>query len=457
VNESLLQTAVRRYGAERVAAMFTPEQLEDLRWQWRAWARPQQIAPDGDWLVWLVLAGRGFGKTRMGAEWVRERVRDGARRLILAGPTAGDVRDVMVEGESGILAVSPPHERPLYEPSKLRLTWPNGAVATLLSADEPERFRGKQGDTVWCDELAAWRYPEAWEQLQFTMRLGSPRYMVTTTPKPTPIIRELARDPRTVVTRGSTYDNAANLAPEFIERIRAKYEGTRLGRQEVHAEVLDDVPGALWTRAMLESTRVMVAPALGRRVVGVDPSGGGDAVGIVGAGRGVVDGHGYVLADRTVLGATPDGWAREAIKLAIDIGAHAIVAERNFGGDMVKATIERAALDMGVALEVKVVTASRGKTVRAEPISALYEQRRVHHVGVCKCPRGTVETVHIPGCLEPLEDELLRFTSTGVEGASPNRADAKVWALTDLMIPDDETASTVVATPSAPSRRSRDF
>lgn len=433
MSESILQAVVRKYGPERVSAMLHLDQLESLRWEWDAWARPEQLPPDGDWQVWLVLAGRGFGKTRMGAEWVRKRVRDGAGRLILAGPTAGDVRDVMIEGESGILAMSPPHERPLYEPSKLRLTWPNGATAALLSADEPERFRGKQGDTVWCDELAAWRYPESWEQLQFTMRLGSPRFMVTTTPKPTQIIRELARDSRTVVVRGSTYDNAANLAPEFIERIRAKYEGTRLGRQEIHAEVLDDIAGALWTRRMLDACRVDGAPALSRRIVAIDPSGGGDAIGIVGAGLGLIDGHGYVLADRTT-SSSPDGWAREAIKLCVDIGAHVIVYERNFGGDMVKAVIETAARSMGVAVETKAVTASRGKAVRAEPVAALYEQGRVHHVGRCHCPRGMIETLHLPGCLEPLEDEQLRFTSTGVEGASPNRADALVWALTELML-----------------------
>ena len=241
--------------------------------------------------MWLLLAGRGFGKTRTGAELVRARVAArSARRIALVAPTAADARDVMVEGESGILAISPPWDRPRYEPSKRRLTWPNGAVATLYSADEPERLRGPQHDAAWCDELASWRYPEAWDMLMFGLRLGTdPRVVVTTTPRPTKLIRELLADPTVVVTRGTTYENRANLAPDFLEQIVRKYEGTRLGRQELEAEILDDVPGALWSRGVIEAARADSAPHFVRVVVAIDPAAtsgeGADETGIIVAGK----------------------------------------------------------------------------------------------------------------------------------------------------------------------------
>ena len=242
---------------ENLAAALSPAEARALLYDWSFWARPEQLPPPGDWRVWLLLAGRGFGKTRTGAELIRARVAARtARRIALVAPTAADARDVMVEGESGILAISPPWDRPRYEPSKRRLTWPNGAVATLFSADEPERLRGPQHDAAWCDELGSWRYPEAWDMLMFGLRLGpDPRVVVTTTPRPTKLIRALLADPTAVVTRGSTYENRANLAPAFLDQIIRKYEGTRLGRQELDAELLDDVPGALWTRGIIEAAR----------------------------------------------------------------------------------------------------------------------------------------------------------------------------------------------------------
>jgi phage terminase large subunit-like protein len=282
--------------SEREAALseYTVDELKELEGDWLAWARPEQLPPAGDWRCWLFLAGRGAGKTRSGAEWTCAQVAAGRRRFALVAPTAADARDVLVEGESGILAVSSAvKKRPRYEPSKRRLTWPNGAIATTYSADEPERLRGPQHDAAWCDELAAWRYPEAWDMLMFGLRLGAdPRAMVTTTPRPTRLIRELLADPTVVLSRCSTYDNAAYLAPAFLAQIVKKYEGTRLGRQELDAELLDDVPGALWTRAMIEACRAPFGfhlPELTRVVVAIDPAvtTGEDAneTGIVVAGK----------------------------------------------------------------------------------------------------------------------------------------------------------------------------
>jgi phage terminase large subunit-like protein len=411
-------------------ASLTDDECENLLHDWRFFARPEQTPPSGDWLNWLILAGRGFGKTRTGAEWVREQVKAGATRVGLIGPTASDARDVMVEGESGLLAVcwsgdrthaGEPLGRPSYEPSKRRLTWSNGAVATLFSAEEPERLRGPQHAVIWADELAAWKYlRETWDMAQFGLRLGDrPRSCITTTPKPVPLVKEILKDKRTVVTRGSTFDNASNLAPTFLDAIRQKYEGTRLGRQELNAEILDDVPGALWTRLMLDETRVKQAPQLQRVVVAVDPSGtggeddSGDSVGIVVAGKGV-DGHAYILADRTCK-LSPDGWGQQAVRAYREFNADRIVAERNFGGAMVEhviRTVDRAA-------SYKEVVASRGKVARAEPVAALYEQKRVHHVG----------------SLSDLEDQMCSITGDGFIGeGSPDRADALVWAITELLV-----------------------
>ncbi|MGY4260113.1 phage terminase large subunit-like protein [Bradyrhizobium sp. USDA 4516] len=389
---------------------------------WRTKARPSQLPPDGDWNGWLVMAGRGFGKTRTGAEWVKEEVETGrARRVAMIAPTAADARDTMVEGESGLLAISSDWCRPEYEPSKRKLTWPNGAVAHTFSSEEADRLRGPQFDLAWADELAAWNDPAAaWSMLQFGLRLGDhPRWIATTTPRPLKLIKELLERRDVVVTRGSTFENAANLAGPFLDAIRARYEGTRLGRQELNAELLEDVQGALWARDLLERARFTgTVPDLKRVVVAIDPSGtagqndGGDAVGIVVAGLGV-DGFGYVLADRTIK-ASPGIWGARAVAAFHEFKADRIVAERNFGGAMVQHVIRT----VDSSVPYREVTASRGKIQRAEPIAALYEQGRVRHASN----------------FTELEDQLAAMTGEGYLGeGSPDRADALVWALTELM------------------------
>jgi phage terminase large subunit-like protein len=424
VSKSLLQRAVERVGPEGILEAIPPRLHERLRYEWPVWARPEQLPPDGDWRVWLILAGRGFGKTRTGAEWCREEVESGRRgRLALVAPTAADARDVMTEGESGVLAISPPWFKPTYEPSKRRITWPNGALATLYSADEPERLRGPQHDGAWCDEPASWRYPDAWDMLQFGLRLGDdPRAVVTGTPKPIKLIRELLAAATTKTSRGSTFDNAANLARPFLEAIKAKYEGTRLGRQELFAELLDDVEGALWTYQLIERKRVRAQPDAFRRVVvAVDPSGSAkqtaDEAGIVAAGtalcscNGKEELHAFVLED--VSGRySPNDMGRRAIKSYWNFEADRLVAEDNFGGKIIEDLVHL--IDRKVAY--RAVRASRGKLVRAEPVAALYEQGRVHHVGM----------------FAALEDEMCSYTPT--EPTSPGRMDALVWALTDLML-----------------------
>ena len=411
-----------------MANPFAAQLADALENSWPAVARPNQLPPPGDWWqIWLLLAGRGFGKTRTLAEWVCQQAASGqASRIALIAATAADVRDVLVEGQSGILAVAPAWFRPVYEASKRRLTWPNGAIATTFSAEEPERLRGPQHDAAVCDELGSWTRPETWDMLQFGLRLGvKPRCLVATTPRPTKLIRELlAREGGdVVVTRGSTYENRANLAPGFFDQVIRKYEGTRLGRQELNAEILDDVPGALWTRALLEELRWPVGksmPDLSRVVVAIDPavtSGEeADETGIIVAGRDY-DGRGYVLDDRSGRYA-PFAWAREAIMLYRKYGADRVVAEVNNGGDLVANTIRM--VDENVSF--KAVHATRGKVVRAEPIAALYEQKRIFLVG----------------SFPVLEDQQCSFTSDysdrGSAGYSPDRVDALVWAFTELLV-----------------------
>jgi phage terminase large subunit-like protein len=403
----------------QILSELTEQEADELERTWEFWARPNQLAPDGDWRVWLLLAGRGFGKTRSGAEYVRNRVESGTcRRFALVAPTAADARDVIVEGESGIKAISPHDFYPTYEPSKRRLTWPNGAIATTYSADEPDRLRGPQHDGAWCDELASWRYPEAWDMLMFGLRLGKdPRTVVTTTPKPTKLVKELIKDPATVITSGSTYENAANLAPTFLTRVVKKYEGTRLGRQELHAALLDDTPGALWTLLLIESARIRTTPDLIRIVVAVDPAvtseEDSDETGIIVAGIDAQH-HGYVIDDLSGR-YSPQGWAERAVQAYHKYQADRIVAEVNNGGDMVEGTLR--GIDKSVAYTG--VHASRGKRVRAEPVSAFYERGEIHHVGV----------------LAVLEDQLCTWVP-GVSQASPDRLDALVWAFTELLLGD---------------------
>lgn len=408
-------------GTERDRALreIAPEQADRaaLEYSWKFWGRPKQFAPPGDWRTWLVLAGRGFGKTRCGVEWIREKAQTAKfPRLALIGATADDVRDIIVEGESGILATSPPWFRPIYQPSKRKLTWPNGVMALLFTADEPERLRGKQHYAALCDEVAAWRYPESWDQLMLGLRLGdNPQCVVTTTPKPTAAIKELIASPTTIVTHGSTYENRGNLAKAFLKSIITKYEGTRLGRQELYAELLEDTPGALWSISQLDALRTGKPPTMRRVVVAIDPavtsSATSDDTGIVVAGLGD-DGHGYVLEDASGK-HSPDAWARVAVNLYATHKADRIVAEVNNGGDMVELTIRTVdpnASYLGVH-------AARGKRTRAEPIAALYEQGKVHHVGM----------------FAKLEDQMCTWDSSN-GSRSPDRVDALVWALTELML-----------------------
>lgn len=419
--------------AQRTAILqeLSEQQAKELAFDWRFWGRPEQLEPEGDWSTWLVLAGRGYGKTRCASEWVRNIVcgktplaRGEVGRIAIIAETAADARDVLVEGESGILSVHPNEFRPHYEPSKRRLTWPNGAVATLYNAVEPDQLRGPQHEAAVCDELAKWRYArETWDNLQFGLRLGTnPRTVITTTPRPIPLLKEIIATPGTIVTRGSTYDNAANLAQKFLDQIKERYEGTRLGRQEIGAEILDDAPGALWSRENIEAHRRKPGevPEMQRVVVAVDPaakSGGsgesdrGAKTGIVVAGVGV-DGRGYVFEDAScALG--PNGWARRAVA-AFDVHrADLLVGEKNNGGEMVEATV-RTVRDI---IPYRAVWASRGKVTRAEPIAALYEQGRISHVGA----------------FADLEDHMVLFTPLGIEGdTTADDVDALVWALTEL-------------------------
>lgn len=416
-----------------------PDMVEALLHDWRFLGRPEQLAPEGDWQTWMYMAGRGAGKTRSGGEWVRQKIKAGYGRGALIAPTAADVRDVMVEGESGLLACCWENDvdhrgqlmgRPIYEPSKRRISWANGAIVTTYSADEPERLRGPQHDFGWCDELGAWRYAQmTWDMFLFGLRLGdAPQAMITTTPRPIPIIRQILNSNGTVVTRGSTFSNRANLAKQFVDKIIKKFEGTRLGAQELEGLLLDDISGALWTWEMIDdATKAWREgkrmPDLQRIVVAIDPSGtagdsdDGDTIGIVAVGLGVDDLL-YVLADASIK-AGPMEWATAANRLAEKLGADCIVAERNYGGAMVEAVMKAA----GLKTRYKEVVASRGKVVRAEPVAALYEQGRVHHFAALKA----------------LEKQLTFFTSEGYLGdGSPDRADALVWAITELALGSSE-------------------
>lgn len=399
---------------------------------WPVFAHPHQVppvgAPNGEpWLTWLLIGGRGAGKTRAGAEWVRAQAlgrppfaERATGRIALVGETEHDVREVMIEGVSGILGVHPRGERPVWSPSRRRLQWENGAIAEVFSAEDPESLRGPQFHCAWLDEMAKWRQAEAaFDMLQFGLRLGQhPRQLITTTARPTALLKRLLADPSTAVTRAGTAANAFHLAPTFLRHVLARYAGTRLGRQELNGDIIDDRPDALWSRAMLERCRVDAAPCLQRIVVAVDPPATStkraDACGIVAAGlseNGIV----YVLADDSVHGATPTMWASKAIALWRRLEADALVVEVNQGGDMVRTVINE--IDAGVA--VTPVRATRGKWLRAEPVAALYEQGRVRHVGA----------------FAALEDEMCDFASSGLSnGKSPDRLDALVWAVSSLAL-----------------------
>lgn len=414
-----------------VLASLTDEAKAALRYHWPFWARENQLAPEtapnGEpWTYWLIKAGRGFGKTRTGAEWVRQEVK--TRSMVnLIGATADDARDIMIEGESGILACCPSDERPEYKKHEAKLVWPNGAISLIFTAKEPDRLRGKQHMSLWGDELAAWAYPETLDQAKFGLRLGPhPRALFTTTPRPIATVRELMADPACVVTNGTTYENKANLAPGFFAEIIRKYEGTRLGRQELLAEVLEDNPGALWRRSVIDRDRVPRGdlPPLRRVVVAIDPAiSTGDnsnetAIIVVGINEDGPDGNrrAYVLDDQSGI-YSPDEWSRAAAAAYHRWEADCFVAEGNQGGQMVEHVIRSTESVRGA--RVKTVHATRGKFTRAEPVSALYEQGRVHHVGP----------------FNALEDQMVSFTpdfDRQKQGYSPDRVDALVWALTEL-------------------------
>jgi phage terminase large subunit-like protein len=412
--------------------------LNEIRWDWRRQARAAQRPPRGDWRVWLVMAGRGFGKTRCGAEWVHAIARRTPEaRIALVAANLVEARAVMVEGESGLLGAGAPWDRPSFEPSLRRVTWANGAQAQFYSAGEPESLRGPQHSHAWCDEIAKWdnaagRAIAAWDNLAMGLRLGSdPRVIATTTPRAVPLVTRLTTPggaDHVAITRGSTYDNAAHLAPPFVEHMRRSFGGTLLGRQEIDGELIAEVEGALWSRALLEACRLDPAPdnpVAGapasrwvRVVVGVDPpaSAGGDACGIVVAAL-AADGTAHVLADASVAKASPERWAHAVAVAAQAWQADRVVAEANQGGEMVRSVLQAADL----SLPLRLVHASRGKVARAEPVAALYEAGRVRHAGM----------------FAALEDELCGLIAGGAyqgPGRSPDRADALVWALSELML-----------------------
>jgi phage terminase large subunit-like protein len=436
MGKSIMEQLASLSSEERAAALEGMDP-EALLWDWSVWGRPEQLEPEGDWNIWLVLAGRGFGKTRLASEWVREQAKytnEGQRRFALVARTAADVRDVIVEGESGIINVSPPSEKPHYEPSKRRLTWPNGNTATLFTADEPDGLRGPQFTHAWGDEVAAWRQtPDAagmtaFDNLRVGTRLGrNPKILVTTTPKRVPLLYKLIEESRTdrvgganvVITRGSTMDNAGNLSGAYLDTMLGVYEGTSLARQELFGEMLDDVEGALWTEEMVEAARHAIYPqSTPLRVIGVDPSvaeNPRDECGIVvcasTADHDLYKRQAWVLEDASIHGS-PDTWARKVVEMARKWGCP-VVAEVNQGGALVRNAI----LSIDPTIKVMEVHSKYGKALRAEPIVLAYEQQRVHHVGY----------------LQDLESQMYSWIPES-SSKSPDRVDALVHAMTALLI-----------------------
>ena len=406
---------------------LTPAEAALLRYEWKFWARPSQLAPDGDWGVWLLMTGRGFGKTRAGAQWVIEQAKTPGMKIALVCRIPADGRDVMVKGDSGVLVCSPPDFRPAYAPSQRLVSWPNGSEARIYSSEKPADLRGPNFNCAWTDELAKYdQAQETWDTLVMGVRLPpDPRIVVTTTPRPIPLLKRLVDDPSTHVTHGTIYDNRTNLSEKFFERLIKRYEGTYLGQQELQGLMITDRPGALWTRPLLERQRVSKPPEeLTRVVVAIDPpataSDESSEAGIIVVGRGT-DGVAYVLADGSLHG-TPDEWGRQAVRLYDQFQADQIVGEVNNGGDMVGFTVKECAKSLyrdkereGAMVPYVPVRASRGKLTRAEPISALYTQGRVKHVGL----------------FAELEDQL---SSWVVGEPSPDRLDALVWGLTALVL-----------------------
>lgn len=414
---------------KRVADALDQAERNEFDFHWELLARPEQLAPSGDWNTWLILAGRGFGKTRAGAEWVRMIAeRNGEARIALVSASLAEARAVMVEGESGVLASSPPDRQPVFEASTRRIRFANGAQAQLFSAAEPETLRGPQHSHAWCDEVGKWptshgRASKAWDNLAMGMRLGDdPRVVVTTTPRAVPLVQRLVAqesEGTTRISRGSTYSNAANLPKRFLDAIEREYSGSQLARQEIAGELLADVEGALWTRAAIEQARETFEPGdLVRVVVGVDPpvTAHGDECGILVAGLSQ-NGTAHVLADCSLPQAQPDQWAEVVANASAQWRADRVIAEANQGGAMVESVLRAAQSN----LPIKLVHASRGKVARAEPIAALYASGRVHHAA----------------SFPKLEDQLCGLMTGGEylgPGRSPDRADALIWALSELML-----------------------
>ena len=420
-SNSLAQSIALLPESERLKVLqsLTDKEAQQILYDWEFWARKEQLPPDSDWYVWLILSGRGFGKTRAGNEQVIKWAKQGIGPIALIGQTKADVRDTIVElGDSSILKISPPWFLPEYEPSKRRLTWPNGVQGIFYSGDEPDQLRGPQHAKALVDELCKFQYPQdTWDNLIFGLRVGDkPQVVVTTTPRPIPILKQIVADKRTVVTKGHTLDNSDNLPPSFLKYIQERYEGTRLGRQELAGEILSDNPAALWRREWLDETRVSAIPTLTTIAIGVDPAVSAnetsDETGIIAAGIAKVSDktHGYILEDASLRGS-PQEWATAAIALYNKLKANYIIAEVNQGGDMVEAVIH----SVNPNVPVKKIHASRGKELRAEPVSALYEQRRIHHVGF----------------FADLEDQFCEWVPGD---KSPDRLDAAVHVLTNLMI-----------------------
>jgi phage terminase large subunit-like protein len=407
-------------------ALLSQSQLDELavledefKYAWELQARSKQLPPDGDWLYWLILAGRGWGKTRTAVEFVRKRVcEENAQTILIVARSPTELREYCIEGKSGILSVFPPALKPNYQPSKSRIVFHTGAIALCYSAETPDKIRGAGIDTAWFDEFATYKYQkEIWETFVFSLREGQPKVVISTTPRNTKELKKLKDNPKTHLTRGSTYENKANLSDIFVDEVIKPYEGTRTGRQELEAEILEDVEGALWKILLIDQNRINKKdlPDLKYIVIGVDPAGSqkGDEIGIICGGLGN-NGDGYILDDGSLHG-TPNEWASEAIRLFNYHKANEIVPEVNYGGDMVVNTIKT--LDKDGLIKVYSVRATRGKAIRAEPIVSLYEQGKIHHVGT----------------FPELEDQMCSWSPIESK-ESPDRIDALVWALTRLMI-----------------------
>lgn len=428
---------VQAQAIEGFVDTLSESELKALSSDWSLLARPEQLPPDGDWFIWLLLGGRGAGKTRAGAEWVHDLATGGGHfnhgrgcsRIALVAETLSDAREIMIDGDSGILNIAR-HQRPAFEASRRRLVWPNGAIAQIFSSEDPESLRGPQFDAAWCDEMCKWHYgQETWDMLQFGLRLGDcPRQLITTTPKASKLLKAIMSYDHTVTVRMRTSDNEGNLAARFLANVTTRYQGTRLGRQELDGEILEDREGALWSRALIEAARIHQMPDLRRIVVAIDPpasqSAKGSCCGLVVVGLDHQN-HAIVLKDGSIEAASPSQWSERAVALFHSFEADMLVAEINQGGDMVKSVLQACDADV----PIKSVRATRGKWLRAEPVAALYERQMVHHLGA----------------FEQLEDQMCNYAPlNGKTLGSPDRLDALVWAITALCL--DQSGAPLIRT-----------